>query len=372
MKHKRNALFISYQAALRKYLAGSKASLKPALRLGHQAVTLGLETIDMALIHEESLLAHALIMTDPIRRELLIQKARLFFAEAIIPVEQTHLAAMAANIRLALMNKGLDQRTLELATSNQQLKKEIAHRKVAEEALKISEHQTLQLLKQSKLLSRGILSVQEEERKRISRELHDVIGQTLTGINVRMATLKTEATANTKGLSKSIAQTQRLVGKSLDIVHQFASELRPAVLDDLGLIPALHSSLKTFTLKTGIRTSMTAFAGVESLSIGKRTALYRIAHEALTNVVRHARAEQVEVHIHKISNFACMDIKDNGTGFNVDQVLYRTKQKRLGFLGIRERTEMYGGKFNITSTPGQGTTLQVQLPLGNRSGMRHS
>ncbi len=117
------------------------------------------------------------------------------------------------------------------------------------------------LQEQLRQLSRQILSAQEEERKEISRELHDVIAQTLTGINVRLAALKKEAAVNTKGLDRNIARTQRLVEKSVDIVHQFARELRPAVLDDLGLIPALHSFMKNFTARTGVRTSFDSLCG---------------------------------------------------------------------------------------------------------------
>src|SRR5207237_4011056 len=118
----------------------------------------------------------------------------------------------------------------------------IAQRKSAEEALKQSEQHHVQLLKQSRkmqeqlrLLSHQLLSAQEEERKKISRELHDVIAQTLAGINVRLATLKKEATFNTESLDRNIARTQQLVQQSVDIVHRFARELRPTVLDDLEL-----------------------------------------------------------------------------------------------------------------------------------------
>jgi signal transduction histidine kinase len=294
----------------------------------------------------------------------------VFIAEAITPIEQTHRAATESNIRLSQLNEGLSQRTTELATSNRDLKKEIARRQVVEANLRNSKQHTLQLLEESRLfqeqlrlLSRGVLSVQEEERKRISRELHDVIAQMLMGINVRLATLKTEATASTKGLTKSIAQTQRLVERSVDIVHQFACELRPAVLDDLGLIPALHSSLKTFSKKSGIRVSLTSFAGIESLSIAKRTALYRVAHEALSNVARHAHASRAEVTIRKLPNAVCMDISDNGRGFNTEPVLFASKPKRLGLLGIRERVEMLGGKFTVESAPGKGTTVHAQVPF---------
>jgi signal transduction histidine kinase len=185
----------------------------------------------------------------------------------------------------------------------------------------------------------------------------------LLGINVRLATLKTEATASTKGLTRSISQTQRLVERSVDIVHQFACELRPAVLDDLGLIPALHSSLKAFSKKSGIRVSLTAFAGIEALSITKRTALYRVAHEALSNVTRHAHATRAGVTIRKLPNAVCMDICDNGRGFDTDPVLFASKPKRLGLLGIRERVEMLGGKFTVESTPGKGTTVHAQIPF---------
>ena len=99
---------------------------------------------------------------------------------------------------------------------------------------------------QLRLLSRQLLSAQEEERKKISRELHDVIAQTLAGINVRLAALKKEAALNTKGLEHNITRTQRLVQHSVEIVHRFARELRPTVLDDLGLIPALHTFMKSF------------------------------------------------------------------------------------------------------------------------------
>ena len=128
---------------------------------------------------------------------------------------------------------------------------------------------------------------QEEERKEISRELHDEIVQTLTGINVQLATLKLEAGANKKSLSKHISYTQRLVERSVDIVHQFARGLRPTLLDDLGLIPALHAYLKAYTRRTGLQVGFSTFAGVEKLGNEKRTVLYRVAQAALMNISQH-------------------------------------------------------------------------------------
>jgi signal transduction histidine kinase len=214
-------------------------------------------------------------------------------------------------------------------------------------------------------LSRQVISAQEEERREISRELHDVIAQTLTGINVRLATLKKQAAVNTKGLDRNIARTQKLVEKSVNIVHQFARELRPAVLDDLGLIPALHSSLQNFTERTGVRTHLIAFAEVEQLDSARRTVLFRVAQESLTNVSRHAKASRVDVSIKKLHSGARMEIKDDGRSFEVERKLRTTGSKRLGLLGMRERVEMVGGAFCVESAPGHGTTVRVDIPFAD-------
>jgi len=262
------------------------------------------------------------------------------------------------------------RRSEVLAASNQELILEIAQRKAVEVALKKSERHYSQLLQKSddmqeqlRQLSRQILLAQEDERKRISRELHDVIAQTLTGINVRLAALKKEATLNTRHLDRDIARTQRLVEKSVNIVHEFARELRPAVLDDLGLIPALHSFVKLFSKRTHLHVHLTAFAGVEQLDIAKRTILYRVAQEALTNVSRHAHASRAEVSVEKLAHGIGMKIKDDGKSFHVERILNSKGSQRLGLLGMRERVEMVGGTFCVESAPGKGTTIQVEIPF---------
>lgn len=372
IKHKSHELVRRYQTSLRRYLRqGSASSLKPALKLGREAVALGLETLDLTLIHEQALVAQVLVIGEAGARERVIKRSRTFFAEAIIPIEGTHRSALEANVRLNRLNQGLSRRTLDLAASNRQLKKEIARRQVVEETLRQSEQHSARLLEQSarlqeqlRFLSRRILSVQEEERKRISRELHDVIAQMLTGINVRLATLKTEASVNAQGLSRKISRTQRLVEKSVDIVHRFARELRPSMLDDLGLIPALHSHLKRFAKETGIRVTLKALSRVEELSIAKRTALYRVAQEALANVARHAHASRVDVSIQGHPKNICMQIKDDGQAFDVERMWHVKKRLHLGLLGMRERVEMVGGTFMVESAPGRGTTILAQIPFG--------
>jgi len=271
------------------------------------------------------------------------------------------------------MIKKLERLTAALAEANRRLKAEITRRKAAEKSLLNSERHYRQLLDKSehlqeqlRFLTRQLLLAQEDERKRISRALHDEITGTLTGINVRLAALKTEATVNTKGLQKKIASTQRMVEKSVDIVHRFARELRPAMLDDLGLIPALHAFVKSFSKQTGLHVRLKVYAAAVKLDSDRRTVLYRVVQEALTNVARHAHASHVEVRIQKLPGAVGLTIQDNGQSFQVEQVLLAgQKKKRLGLLGMRERVEMVGGSFSVESVPGDGTLIRAEIPLTN-------
>jgi signal transduction histidine kinase len=375
MKRKSTGLSRQYQAALRTHLERSRpASLRPAMGLGHQAMSLGLETLELAKIHQQALIKEVVLSDSPATRAAKVRRAGTFFAEAITPIEKTHRIARETVVQMARLNQKLLRRSAELAASNRELKLQIARRRAAEEALRKSEKHYGQLLEQSqsmqeklRLLSRQLLLAQEEERKKISRELHDVIAQTLTTINVRLAGLKKEAMLNTKGLERSIVRTQELVAHSVNIVHRFARELRPAVLDDLGLIPALHAFMKSFRTQTGIHASLSSFAAIEQVNGDKRTVLYRVAQEALTNVARHAQASRAEVSIQRLDGAICMKIKDNGKGFHEEQVSRAKKSTRLGLLGMRERLEMIGGNFTVTSAPGKGTTVLAKIPLIDRA-----
>ncbi|HZL43109.1 MAG TPA: sensor histidine kinase [Verrucomicrobiae bacterium] len=363
-----------YQGALELHLKqGRHASLVSARGLGSQALAAGLQTLDLAKLHEQILIGQVLPGCPAVKRAGLVKQAGVFFAAAITPIESTHHSARDATVHLKRFVETLSQRTVELAASNLELKQEITQRKAVEKRLKNSERHYSHLLKQSnhlqdelRRLSRLILSAQEDERKKISRELHDVVAQTLTGINIRLANLKKEAALNSKGLDRNIARTQKLVQHSVNIIHRFARELRPTVLDDLGLIPALHTYMKGFRQQTGMQVSLSAFAAIEQLAGERRTVLYRIAQEALTNVGRHAQASQVDVKIKKLDGAVCMTIKDNGKGFLLADTL-NSENKRLGLLGMRERLDMVGGKFTVKSAPGKGTTVLAQIPLTNQT-----
>ena len=261
------------------------------------------------------------------------------------------------------------QGTLEAMTaSNQKLKQEITSRQAVEEALRLTEQkQTLllaesrQLQKQLRDTSHQILRVQEEERLRISRELHDVITQTLVGINVHVAALAHAEPGISSEFSQKITRTHRMVEKAIDTVHHFARELRPTVLDDLGLIPALHAYLKTFIEETGVRASLKISATIEKSSSEVLTVLFRVVQESLINVARHANANCVSVTIEIVKKTILLQVTDDGRGFDVDATTTATAHNRLGLLGMRERVEMLGGTFCIQSAPGQSTTVHVQL-----------
>ncbi len=257
-----------------------------------------------------------------------------------------------------------------LADAVLEANKEIARRRAAEALLKDSEQaQRVMLIEaqvlqeQLRNLTHQILQAQEDERKQISRQLHDEIAQILTGINVHLSALTETARIKPKDLRGRIEKTRQLVTQSIEIVHRFACNLRPTMLDDLGLIPALRSFVKELAEREGLPIQFTAVPDVEELDISHRTVFYRVTQEALTNVVRHAQAKRATVCINNVANAIRLEIHDDGKSFPTERIQAAKKGGRLGLLGMRERVEMVGGRFTIESTPGTGTTVKVEIPF---------
>jgi len=357
MNTKLPGLLCDYQLALRRYLnLPPPSDLGEARKLGGKALEIGLETLDLARVHEEALITLVLKDESGMDKEEVVRLAGTFFAEAIIPIESTHRAAREANVQLAAANK--------------ELKEEIRRREKTERSLIVSDKTTSKLRETSlrmqedlRFLSRRLLTAQEEERKRISRELHDVVAQALAAINIRLAALTLQTDANNSDIHEKIEFTQHLVEQSVDMVHRFARDLRPSVLDDLGLIPALKAYLKDFAEGYDIGTSFSGHAGVEKLSNEERTVLFRIAQEALINVAGHSKAGLVKLTIRKLKGLVRMEVEDNGEGFDVEQSTLLHNGERLGLLGMRERVEMVGGKFYVESRVGQGTVIRADIPV---------
>lgn len=368
-----------YLTALRKHLEGAPAPNPEAAGvLGARAMKLGLGTPDLAGIHAASLVE--LVSVNAIGTgEKTIRSAGLFFAKVTAPIENSHRAARKANLKLEAAYGSLNRRASKLAAANAELKREIGLRKTTEARLKAGERDSNRLLKESfreqealRLFSRQLLSSQEDERKRISRDLHDVVAQALTGINIRLAGINMQTTAGAEQLLGKIASTQKLLEKSMEVVHRFAADLRPSVLDDLGLIPAIRSHLGQFTEDAGIHVGFAATAAVEELDNAARTALYRVVQEALANISRHAEARGATIRIDAHGTFIRLEIADDGKGFRPGAPPPAGSGPRLGLLGMKERVEMVGGTLRIVSAPSAGTSIVAEIPLARLPGSGRS
>ena len=237
-----------------------------------------------------------------------------------------------------------------------------ARLKTTARELSLSALESKRLQEQLRHLSHRIIYAQEEDRKRISRELHDEVSAALTGVNLELNLLENHVPRANLNLLEKVIRTQQLVLNVGRNIHRFARELRPAMLDDLGLIPTLHAFTKNISRQSGLRISLTIFAGVEAMANEKKTALYRVIQEALTNAMKHAGATEVDITLTHDKNLVILSIHDNGKSFKPARLLRSREPKRLGLLGMRERIEMLGGEFSIESQRGIGTTIRGSIP----------
>jgi PAS domain S-box-containing protein len=247
--------------------------------------------------------------------------------------------------------------------------RDIRERKQAEMALRESREHYIRLFEQARAmeetlrqLSNQVLTAQEEERKHISRELHDEIGQTLTAANVSIALLRRHAQADPE-FAQKVESAQRLLEQCMDMVHRFARELRPSMLDHLGPFAAMQNYVKSYTERTGIVVELENTADLAHVDVQTGTVLYRVAQESLTNVYKHAHATRVNIRLSQQRNQVCLEIADNGRGLPDPASSSARAGQRLGLIGMQERVRLVHGQFAIDSTPRRGTTVRVQIPL---------
>lgn len=288
------------------------------------------------------------------------------------PAEMEPLCRLAVSDITELKRAAEAQRRVEeLKTMNEALEREVSRRRMTEKSLLDSQQRQSRLLEESqqmqeqlRLLSHQILHVQEEERRRISVDLHDEIAQTLVAINVHLASLARDAAAGgaSSPMRGKIAETQKLVEQSVESVHRFAMGLRPTVLDDLGLIPALRAYIRDFRKQTKLPVHFRTSGELRPLGDTATVALYRVAQAALSNAAQHADANVIYLMIRQTQRSLHMEISDDGKGFSLKESDADTKPNRLGLIGMQERVEMLRGKFTVRSSPGKGTTIRVMLP----------
>ncbi len=219
--------------------------------------------------------------------------------------------------------------------------------------------QLAQRTREMKQLSRQILQAQEDERYRLARELHDEAAQSLTSLLVHIRLL--ERANNPAEAQRRVQELRDLTARALEDVRRVALDLRPTILDDLGLAAALEWRVDEFNKQDGIRAAI-AVSGLERrLPRETELVLYRVGQEALSNVNRHAGASEVKVSLHREGKLCVLQVADNGVGFDPAQV-DRRDGRGLGLVGMRERVAMVGGELEVTSRPGSGTNILARVP----------
>jgi signal transduction histidine kinase len=243
---------------------------------------------------------------------------------------------------------------VELHRKNIELSQEIAERKRVEEYLTRSEENL-------RALAARLQSVREEEGTRIAREIHDELGQALTGLKMDLTWLTNRLPAAPKTLADKTKSMAGLIDDTIHCVRKIASRLRPEVLDQLGVAAAIGWQAKDFQKRTGIRCKVTIPEVPVDIDHDRSTAAFRIFQELLTNVARHANATKVDVSMQVNGKTLVLCVQDNGKGMTKAET---QGSKSLGLLGMRERAAPFGGTIEFTGTPRKGTKALVSIPLG--------
>jgi len=232
------------------------------------------------------------------------------------------------------------------------ISRDIAERREFEEKLK-------QRTSQLRNLASKLQSVREEERKMISREIHDELGQMLTVLKIQISLLSNKITDNDLIKSK-FKSVEKLIDNSIESVQKIASKLRPGLLDELGLVPAIEWQTQDFMEKTGIDCVCTLPKEEINLDQDKSTALFRIFQESIFNTARHANANKILINLQEVNNQLVLEIIDNGKGITQNQL---SDPKSLGLLGMKERAHILGGSVEIKSSMNNGTSVKAVIPF---------
>ncbi|MGH7206637.1 MAG: ATP-binding protein [Nitrospiraceae bacterium] len=300
-----------YTAALLDSIRGmGESALHQAYELGRRALAEGLGVLDMAAMYHKALAAVLSRASTPEERTRMLRAGSSFFVESLSPFEMTHRAFRETNATLRRLNQTL-----------------------------------------------------EDESNRIAHALHDEAGQLLASVHLALE----EVAGNLPPARQHLQKVKGLLDQIEGQLRRLSHELRPTILDDLGLIPALKFLAEGVAARTGLLITVEG-ESTPSLSPLLETSLYRIVQEAFTNVTRHAKASQVNVTVHQEPQTLRCSIRDNGVGFDVPAVLARTGRRGLGLIGIRERLNSLGGSLSIVSNFGQGTELVITIPHMNPPG----
>ena len=231
--------------------------------------------------------------------------------------------------------------------------RDVTERIRAEEALRHSQTELREL-------AYATNSVREQEKSRIARELHDELGQALTALKLDLTWLSERLPAGQEAIAEKLGAMQAMIDGTVAATRRISADLRPMMLDDLGLVPAAEWLVQEFTQRTGIPCELRVASPELELKDPHATAVFRILQESLTNVARHAQAQRVEVALGRVDGTVTLNVRDDGRGFSLDDP---RRPNAFGLMGLRERVSLLGGEIRIESQPGRGTVLYVQIPL---------
>ncbi len=288
--------------------------------------------------------------------------ADAFFSKPIDPPE------LAAQIKVALRIKKSEdklrghkeeleelvyERTKKLLHLNKELERENLVRRKIEEMLRESEANLRELSLHQE-------QIREKERLSLARELHDELGQLITALKIDLVLVKDRLPADSIYLRGKIKNLLGLTEKVFESIRDISSQLRSEILENLGLVPAIENVVNEFRDRTAIECHLDLPEQVGECIGDKQISLYRIVQESLTNIARHARADEVSVSFHCSDSILELTVQDNGIGIPDEKI---NDKHSFGLLGMRERTLSMGGTMDITGIPGEGTTLRVEIPV---------
>lgn len=290
-------------------------------------------------------------LNKPLDLQYLKVRAMIAEEQAQILLKQ-RLAEEALQSAYAELEAQVEARTQELSNTVRALRSEVQERQRAEQLVTESKDQL-------RALSAHLMSIQEEQQKRISRELHDELGQAMTAIKIDLNWIRSQLSSEQSEIQSKIQALIPLVSDTITTVQRICAELRPGILDDLGLVAALEWLTQEFEKRTQIHCRLDILP--EELRVPTEISLpiYRICQEALTNVMRHADAERVSIFMQQKTDEIYLEIRDNGRGISDAE---QSASSSLGLMGMRERVMPWNGRVEIDGVAGKGTEIRVHIP----------